>query len=148
LRDVLKKTGTAAVGRFVMHTKQHLAMLIAREDYLIMEELRFSHEVKEIHEAGYLDEVNLQKKYSPREMAMATNLVKGMTASWDPDKYKDTYYDDLMRIIRKKAKEGDEYRVPKEPRKEEPPSNVVDLLPLLKKSLETRRLTHRKDHHP
>jgi len=148
LRDVLKKTGTVAIGKFVMHSKQHLAMLMARDEYLVLEELRFSHEVKETQEAHYMDEINLRKKYSSKEMAMAVSLVKGMTSEWNPDKYQDTYYDDLMRIIRKKAKAGENYRVEKEePQEKIASSNVVDLLPLLRKSLQSRGVDKRKSSH-
>jgi len=147
LRDVLKKTGTVAIGKFVMHSKQHLAMLMARDEYLILEELRFSHEVKETQEAHYLDEVNLRKKYSSKEMAMAINLVKGMTSEWNPDKYQDTYYEDLMRIIHKKAKEGENYHVEKEePEEKVASSNVADLLPLLRKSIESRTGKRKPSH--
>lgn len=144
LRDVLAKTKSVAVGKMVMHTKQHLAMIMAREDFLVLEMLRFAHEVREISEVDYYEEVDLKKKYSPKEFEMAKALVTGMTTSWDPEKYQDTYYDDIMKIINKKIKEGDDYQI-EAPKKEKAVSaNVVDLLPLLKKSLASTKAVSAK----
>lgn len=136
LRDVLLKTKSVAVGKMVMHTKQHLAMIMARDEYLVLEMLRFSHEVREVSEVDYFDDVDLKKKYTAKEFEMAKALVTGMTSPWEPEKYQDTYYDDIMKIIHKKVKEGDDYKI-EAPKTEKiaASSNVVDLLPLLKQSL-------------
>lgn len=149
LRDVLAKTKSVAVGKMVMHTKQHLAMIMARGDYLVLEILRFAHEVREISEVDYFEDVDLKKKYTPKEFEMAKALVSGMSAAWEPEKYNDTYYDDIMKIINKKVKEGDDYEI-EAPKAEKAvaASNVVDLLPLLKQSLATTKAvtTKRKAH--
>jgi DNA end-binding protein Ku len=146
LRDVLKKTGTVAVGEVVMHTKQHLTMIMAQGDLLVLENLRFAHNLVRAEEVAEEAETDLHKKYSPKEMQMAMALVKGMTAHWKPQKYKDTYYDDLMKVIHKKIKQGDSYAV-EQPEAEELPSkskNIIDLLPLLKKSLAQNQKNHSK----
>jgi DNA end-binding protein Ku len=145
LRDVLAKTKSVAVGKMVMHTKQHLGMIMARGDYLVLEMLRFSHEVREVSEVDYFEDVDLNKKYTPKEFEMAKALVSGMSSSWEPEKYKDTYYDDLMKIIDKKVKEGDDYEI-EAPKKEKTvaASNVVDLLPLLKQSLASTKAVSTK----
>jgi DNA end-binding protein Ku len=139
LRDVLKKTNTVAIGRIVLHNKQHLAMLMAQDNYIVLENLRFPHEIKTADEVEFLDEKKLNKKYNAKEFAMAQTLVKGMTAEWDPEKYQDSYYDDIMGIINKKVKQGDSYTIEKPEKSEKvAATNVVDLLPLLKKSLSSK----------
>ncbi|WII72191.1 Ku protein [Bdellovibrio sp. 22V] len=140
LREALEKTKKVAIGKIVIRTKQHLCMIMPKGDYLILELLRFAHEVRAVDEVDYLREVNKSVKFSTRELQMAEDLIKGMTSKWKPEKYKDTYYDDLMKRIQAKVKQGKGKYVEepvKEPRIEEA-SNVVDLLPLLRKSIEAR----------
>ena len=43
---------------------------------------------------------------TPRELEMATKLVEEMSDTWKPAQYKDTYHDDLMRLINKRIKAG------------------------------------------
>lgn len=141
LREALEHTRKVAIAKIVIRTKQHLAAVMPRGDYLILEILRFAHAVKQVDEVDYLREVNKAVKFSPRELKMAEDLIKGMTAKWRPDKYKDTYYDDIMKRIEAKVKQGRGKYI-EEPVKEEriqESSNVVDLLPLLRKSLEARQ---------
>lgn len=135
LRDALRKSGRVAVGKIVIRTRQHLAIVMPKDEYLILEILRFAHEVKEIREVHYLDKVDVSSKvYSANELKMATQLIDGMTVDWEPDQYKDTYYQDLRKRIDSKLKKGPRKML--EPEEEiTPTSNVVDLLPLLKRSL-------------
>jgi DNA end-binding protein Ku len=141
LREALEKTRKVAIAKIVIRTKQHLAMIMPKGDYLVLELLRFAHEMKDVKEVNYLSEVNTRVKFSDRELKMAEDLIKGMTAKWKPDKYKDTYYDDMMKRIQAKVKQGRGKKV-EEPEEEEmeveESSNVVDLLPLLQKSLQAR----------
>lgn len=141
LRKVLEETAKVAIATFVMHNKQHLVALIARGPYLILETLRYAHEVREIEEAEYLDEKEIAKiKISPKELKMAEELVSGMTAKWNPAKYKDTYQDDLLKFIHRKIKSGDveaaaETLNETASDENDSRSKVVDLMPLLEKSL-------------
>jgi DNA end-binding protein Ku len=111
------------------------------EDYLVLEILRFPHEVRSAGKVNYLDEIGhgKQTKYNNRELKMAEDLIDGMTEHWKPARYKDTYYDDLMKRIQQKFKSGKSHTVTKpeaEEAEEVRPSKVVDMLPLLRKSLE------------
>src|SRR5437764_578910 len=64
--------------------------------------------------------------------------VEGGVDSWQPEKYKDTYYRDLMKTIKERAAAGQFEKAPEPAEKEERkrPSNVVDLMALLKQSVE------------
>lgn len=136
LRKVLQRTKKAAVARFVLRKKQHLVAIMARGDYLILEQLRYAQEVREVDQAKFLEDVNLEKvKISEKEIAMAESLVDGMTADWDPDKYHDTYNDDLLKRIEAKAGKGDLQTSPEVDDVKPTNTNIVDLMPLLEKSL-------------
>ena len=141
LAEALKKTKKVAIAKIVIRTKQHLAAVMVKGDYLILEMLRFSHEVLDIDEVDYLTDIT-KPKFSPKEIKMAEELVEGMTGKWDPDQYKDSYNDDVMKIIKAKIKRGQgheivDYDIPKEETGNT--GKVVDLMPLLRKSLELKK---------
>ncbi|MBC7712140.1 MAG: Ku protein [Rhizobacter sp.] len=137
MRKILDETKKVAVAKFVLRSKQHLVAIMARGDYLILEMLRFAHEIQEVHEADFLDDFDLKKiKVSPKEMKAAKTLVDEMTAKWKPEQYKDTYQDELLKYIKKKIKSGDvEVSAEIEEDVEDTNTNVIDLLPFLQKGL-------------
>ena len=145
LRDALKKTGKAGIAKVVIRTRQYLAAIFAKESYLILELLRFEHEVLEIHEAGYLPtgKSGHETKPSVRELKTAEVLINQMSSKWNPKKYVDTYQRDLMRLIENRAKRGRFNEPPPRSERGETKrvqgSRVVDLMPLLKKSLEAKK---------
>lgn len=146
LCEALKKSHKIAIAKIVIRTKQHLAAIMPKGDYLILELLRFAHEVLEVDEVEYLDDV-VKPKFSAKELKMAQELIEGMTGKWKPDQYKDTYNDDVMKIIdlKIKAGEGEEIEYPEMPKEEKGNTGmVVDLMPLLKKSLEEKKKTQKK----
>ena len=141
LVEALKKTNKVAIAKIVMRTKMHLACIMPKGDYLVLELLRFAHEVLEINEVDYLDDVT-KPKFSAKEIKMAEELIEGMTGKWKPDQYADTYNDDIMKIVNMKieAGEGQEIDYGEMPKEEKGNTGmVVDLMPLLKKSLEQKK---------
>ncbi|MFP5384672.1 MAG: Ku protein [Bacteriovoracia bacterium] len=141
LVEALKKTNKVAVAKIVMRSKMHLACIMPKGDYLILEMMRFAHEVLEEDEVDYLGDTS-KPKFNQKEIKMAEELIEGMTAEWKPDQYKDTYVDDVMKIINEKVKSGklkhvDYGELPGE--EEAATGNVVDLMPLLRKSLEEKK---------
>jgi DNA end-binding protein Ku len=139
LRKTLEKTKKAAIAQFVLRKKQYLGAIMARGDYLILEVLRYAHEIKEVDQAKFLDDVDLAKvRISDRELKMAEDLVKGMTAKWQPARYKDTYQNDLLKRIEQKVKGGDTETAPDVEDIEVTDTNTIDLMPLLAKSLKAK----------
>lgn len=141
LVEALKKSKKVAIGKIVIRTKMHLAMVMAKDKYLVLELLRFGHEVLDVNEVDYLSDVQ-KPKFTLKEIKMAEELIEGMTAKWNPDQYKDTYNDDVMKIIKIKVKAGQGHEIEWDLPKEESVKGgkVVDLMPLLKKSLEQKKL--------
>ena len=141
LRDVMQKTKKVAIGRVVLFRKHRLVAIIPRGDYLVLEVLRFGREVLTSDEMEGLGSKLDHVKVSSREIEMAEHLVEGMTAKFNANKYHDTYQEQLLAFIQAKAKKGTvEATEPEEKEGEETPkSNIVDLMPLLKKSIEAGR---------
>ncbi len=141
LAEALKKSKKVAIAKIVIRTKQHLAMIMVRGDYLVLELLRFAHQVLEDTEVDYLDEFT-KPKFNPKELKMAQELIAGMTTEWKPEQYKDTYAEDVMKLIKMKVKKGQLKEVihpDEKDEKYESMGKVVDLMPLLKKSLEEKK---------
>jgi DNA end-binding protein Ku len=106
LREVLDKTSKAGIAKVVIRTRQHLAMLFAEGPNLVLNLLRFSHELRDLS-ALDLPGVGIKRaSVSPREVEMAKRLVETMESKWNPKKYRDEYRDDLMKIIDGKLKSG------------------------------------------
>jgi len=99
LRDALVKTGKAGVGLFVMHKREHVCIIKATEDVLVLNRIRFPQEIRSPKDLK-LPEV----KSKPAELKMATSLINQLTEPFDPEKYKDDYTGKLMKIIEAKAK--------------------------------------------
>ncbi|GEP89354.1 DNA end-binding protein Ku [Chitinophaga terrae (ex Kim and Jung 2007)] len=99
LFQTLKKTGKAGLSRFVLRSQEHLAVVRPRENYLLLQQLRFEEEVRSAEDLNLPKNIRLQKK----ELDMAIELVKQYTTEFDISAYKDDYKAELMKIIKAKA---------------------------------------------
>jgi DNA end-binding protein Ku len=138
LRETLVRTGKAGIGRVVLRTRQHLAALVVRDAVLVLNLLHYVDEIvpaKDLEAPGSLKAAGV----SEREIQMAEKLVEGMTGKWDPAKYHDEYREDVLDLVRRKVKSGQTHTIvePDEAEPKRPRREVVDLMPLLKQSLET-----------
>ena len=134
LREVLRRTNKVGIAKVVIRTRQYLAAVVTRGEVLTLELLRFSHELRHPSE---LDVPNGKEGVSERELDMAERLVEGMVDAWDPEKYKDDYRRDLMKMIEERVEAGQLEASPEPaPKPKARGDNVVDLMALLKRSVE------------
>jgi DNA end-binding protein Ku len=144
LRDTLKKAGKAGIATVMIRTKQYLAALIAQDELLVLNTLRYHDELKKASEFEIPD-----AKVSAKEMDMAMRLVDDMADKWQPARYKDKFKDDLLKRIEEKVEAGqtEEITEPEKGAREPKSADVVDLMSLLKKSIEkkpAKRASHGK----
>jgi len=139
LRDAMKKAGKAGIATVVIRTRQYLAAVMPQDDVLLMDTLRYAGEIKGPEELGVPNGA-LHHKVSAKEVDMALRLIEDMSEKWQPEKFKDTYRDDLMARIKEKIKQGqtEEITEPEKGEKEPARADVIDLMALLKKSVEKR----------
>ncbi|MCC6713131.1 MAG: Ku protein [Candidatus Dadabacteria bacterium] len=138
LREVLRKSGKVGIARVVIHTREYLSALFVMGDVMVLELLRFEQEIRNPEEfelpGGSLSDYKVTKK----EVELAEKLVEAMTVKWQPEKYQDQYRSELMEWIQKKAGAGGLEAPPEsgeEPGEEEG-GKVIDMMELLKKSVE------------
>lgn len=132
LRDALKKKGACAMATFVMRKREHLAAIMATDDYLLLEVMRFGHELRDVEKLPFPSIP--EQKVSPKELAMAEQLISGMMTDFDGSKYVDRYAKDVRKLVQEKAKTGAVTAHHAETRGEMA-TDVVDLLELLKQSV-------------
>lgn len=140
LRETLKATGKIAIATVVIRTRQYLAALIPSDDVIVLNTLRYKNELKSAKDLD-VPSGNLRASgVSPREIEMARKLVDEMTDRWKPDRYRDTYHDDLMKLIDKRIKAGETEVITEAGQDEEKPARgeVIDLMALLKRSVEAK----------
>jgi len=139
LREVLRRTGKAGIGKVVIRKRQHLAAVVALENALVLLLLRFA---DELHDAKGLDLPSTNLKtvgVTPKELSMAERLIDGMVSKFEPEKYEDEYRRDLQRLIQRKAKAGELNSIPEAGRRQQPKATTVppsiDLAELLAQSV-------------
>lgn len=135
LRETLKKTGKVALANVVLHTKQHLAALMALDSALVLVMLRWPAEVRSLDELELGSDV-IRPSLAKGELDMAKRLVEDMSADWKPEEYRDSFQEKIMALVEKKAKAGKIEDVESAEGVEERKSaDVIDLTELLKRSL-------------
>ena len=137
LRAAMAKAGKAGIATVVIRTKQYLAALIAQDDALVLNTLRYYKELKSAEDLEIPEKLK-GVKVSSKELDMALRLIGDMAAEWQPEKFHDTYHEDLLKRIEEKVKAGqtEEITAPEKEEKTGKGADVIDLMSLLKKSIE------------
>ncbi len=158
LLKALEDTGLVGIAKVVLRTRQHVAALLPHQGRLLLVLLRYQEELREpaaaTEESDDTEQLARGKGKparkqarrestsppTPAEIRMATRLIEEMKEPWKPEQFKDDYRDDVLALVEKKVRAGKTHEVvvEKTPRAERAPREVVDLMPLLKQSLERR----------
>ncbi|MES2282131.1 MAG: Ku protein [Pseudomonadota bacterium] len=138
LRETLLKTGKVGVARVVIQTKQHLAALIPSGKGMVLNLLRWGDEIRPWTNLELPPEGIKSAGIRDNEMKMAEQLVKDMSAKWNPEDYKDEFKDAIMKLVHQRVKAGKTETVTPLEHVEEGSSGgaqIIDLTELLKRSL-------------
>ncbi len=99
LRDALKKSGKVGIGTYVLRNRESLVTIKPLDNILLLNKIRFEQEIRD-HK-----EIEVPKATSkPTEVKMAMQLINQLTGKFDIGKYRDTYSDNLIKLIKAKAK--------------------------------------------
>jgi DNA end-binding protein Ku len=129
LLEVMERTERAALGRFVLRTKEYLALIRARDGRLVLTTLLWHDEVRP---AKDVPTPTKRDKPAKKEVDQAVALIEALSCPWDPERYEDGYEKRLRKIIQRKRK-GQTIDIPEEEKEE--PSPLPDLMAALEKSL-------------
>ena len=133
LLNALIKTKMAGIGTFILREKEILCLVRPYEEKILMvNRMRYPEELRSFEDL----KLPSAKKPQTEELKMAESLIKQLQTTFDPDKFKNTYNEDLMKIIEAKAKG----KTKKTEAKEEVSTTATDLMAQLKASLEAGKM--------
>ena len=146
LAKAMEAAGKVGVGRLVMRNKQYIAAIRAVDGRLVMSTMVYADELvnpTSIEEMKDLAGVEV----SDKELAMAGQLVESLAGEFVSDRYKDSYREQVMGLIEKKAA-GEELTLPERPSSS---PAVIDLMAALEASVKAAkeaRTRHPSTHEP
>jgi DNA end-binding protein Ku len=129
LLDAMTESGRVGVGSVVLRTKQYLCAVRPLGDALVLTTMNYADEVSSTEDLEGLPGPGAEP--SSREMKVAKQLIDSLTAKFEPDKYHDSYREQVLTLIEAKA-QGQEVVSEPPPEKAAP---VVDLMSALEASL-------------
>src|SRR5205085_7895116 len=130
LLEAMEKQEKVAIGKVVLRTKQYLAAIRPLDGALALSTMLFGDEVVPASEVKN-GSSGKDGSVSKREVDMASQIIDSLTSEWDPSRYHDTYREQVLELLKKKA-EGKEIVV-EEPEEEQ--GQVLDLMAALEASL-------------
>jgi DNA end-binding protein Ku len=130
IRNALQKMGKVGVGQITMGGREHLVAVGQVEKGLVMEILRYSNEIKPA--SSYFSDLP-DMKLDNEMVSLATELISRKAASFDPQKYHDSYAVALKALVDEKAK-GRKITAPAEATPKG--GNVINLMDALRKSVQ------------
>jgi DNA end-binding protein Ku len=126
LSKALEESDYVAIAKLTMHNREYTVFLRPTQGGLMLHTMYYSDEVRKVDGFG-LPDVELKEG----EVKIAHQLIEALAGDWDPDKYHDSFQENLKEMIQAKL-EGQEVKPVEKPKKMAP---VVDLMAALKQSL-------------
>jgi len=123
LVKALEETGRVAIAKVVIRNKQHLSCVRPVDGSLVLETMYYADEVRQPEAAP-------KPQVREAEVEMAKTLIENLAAKWDPERYHDRYRNELLDLLKKKAK-GQPLPEPEE----DTGGEVVDLMEALRQSV-------------
>ncbi|RZJ72152.1 Ku protein [Flavobacterium sp.] len=133
LRDALKKSGKVGLCKFIIRSSEHLGILTPQDDAIVLVQIRFEEDLRDPNELKLpTAKISVTKK----ELDMAMTIIDQLTDKFEPEKYKDTYKAELIKLIKKKSAAKGKKVAVAEPKAKKERHPADDLLDQLRASLE------------
>lgn len=138
LAKTLAETDRVAIVHFTLRNKTRLAALrvkdFSKREVMVVHTLLWPDEIRDPD----FPALDTKVEVKPAELKMAGQVVESMADEFDPDRYHDTYQEQLHELIAAKL-EGDEAFTPEErPAELDATEDVSDLLAKLEASVKKR----------
>ena len=102
LLEALRSSNRVGIARFVMRTKEYLAAIRPMDGVVGLETLFYADEIRAV---GELDNVPEPADVPERELAMAEQFIDLLGMSWEPTRYRDTYRERVLELLRERAEQ-------------------------------------------
>jgi DNA end-binding protein Ku len=127
IREAMRKKKVVGIGTLVLNRRERIVALSPRGKGILVQNLAYDYEVRD--DEAYFEDIKDIK--IPEEMLdLAEHIIDKKKGKFDPGKFEDRYEEALKDMLKAKQ-QGREIKVAKE----EKPSNVINLMDALKKSL-------------
>ncbi|TLD40380.1 MAG: Ku domain protein [Candidatus Jettenia ecosi] len=131
LREALQRSKKVGIARFVLKSREHLGIIKPEGDVIVLNQLRFKNE---LHDVGDL-KLPPSKAGKNKEIELALAFIDQLTEPFKPEKYHDTYSEELEEVIAERI-----HGKTPAPEKEKPaPTPATDLMSILRESLKRAR---------
>jgi DNA end-binding protein Ku len=127
LTKALQESEYVAIAKITMHNREYTVFLRPTQGGMMLHTMYYAEEVKKVEGFGAPEGVELKDA----EVKVAHQLIEALAGEWDPEKYKDSFQENLKKMIETKL-EGGEVAEVERPKKLAP---VIDLMAALKQSL-------------
>jgi DNA end-binding protein Ku len=127
LARAMQESGYLAVAKLAMHNREYTVLLRPHEKGLMLHTMYYQNEIRE---APAMDTNHDNLKEG--ELKVAHQLIEALAAKWEPEKYHDTFEENLKKLIKARM-EGGEVTAVEKPKKQAPPT---DLMAALRQSLQ------------
>lgn len=129
IREAMKATDTVGISRLVLYRRERAVMLQPRDNGIVLWTLRYGDEVRDSRD--YFEDIE-GGRVDPKMLAMVTALIKARSKPWSASMVADPVQKALKEIVASKRKG----RAPTKARDaEQAPSNVINIMDALRKSL-------------
>lgn len=127
LREALRDTRKVGIAKYVLRNREHLAAIKPVGEVILLNQMRYYRDIRDYNE------LNLPSSeiVTDAEKEMAKMLIDQLSQKFEPEKYADTYIQQLKEIIDAKAHGKPVEIAAKAPE----PTRVDDLMATLKASL-------------
>jgi DNA end-binding protein Ku len=132
LRRAMQDTGKAGVATMVLRDREHLAIVRAAGDALVVESLYFADEIRDASDV--VGDLPDDESFADRELSIAKQLIDSLSVEWEPERYHDTYRERVEALIEQKRK-GKSVVAKAD---DKPRTNVIDLMAALEESVAAR----------
>ena len=126
LFDTLRRTGYVGIAKVAMHNREHIVIFRPGDHGILMHTMYYTHEIRKVEE--FRTDTTLVKD---KEVELAQMLVESLAATFEPEKYKDSYRENLQGMIDAKVKGEEIVAAASAPE----PAKVIDIMEALKQSL-------------
>ncbi|TBY07326.1 Ku protein [Rhizobium laguerreae] len=132
IRDAMKADKVVGVSKLVMGRRERAVILEPRDEGIVLWSLRFGDEVRP--EESYFGDIEAQA--DPDLVPLVQKLIKQKSARWSTNMVGDPIQTSLLKLIEEKKKLLKPKKAAKGKAAPAPPSNVVNIMDALKKSIQ------------
>ncbi len=131
LTTAMEEEGYAAIAKLTMRQREYTVVIRPRKGGLTLHTMYYADEVREMSEYGKIEGVEIKEA----EEKLARQLIESLAATFDPEKYEDSYRKQIGELIEAKLEGREAEEGEAAPRL----APVVDLMQALQQSLAKKK---------